>query len=182
MAKQSKDEKINHLEKLVAMYQENCEQLGKRNAELVDAEEDTFMHSPTYLQMKEKIIFLENINKLNDMHVASIKKSSLVVEDDVRQIYEDNKKLTSEKADIEYFVGITENWRDAMEYEKLKKEICELQGKIEQKNLSIQDRDAEIENLQERLAQKEAADQEAKRKEEQQESISAVPMFRRGGR
>ena len=182
MARQSKDEKIECLEKRLALNLEILEQVSKRNAELVEVEEGTFMHSPTYLQMKEKISFLENINKLNDMHVASIKKSSLVVEDYVRQIYEDNKKLTSEKADIEYFVGITENWRDAMEYEKLKKEICELQGKIEQKNLSIQDRDAEIENLQKRIAQKEVTDREAKRNEEQQESISATPIFRRGGR
>lgn len=180
MAKQSKDAKISHLESMLAMYTENCELLGKRNSELVEAEEGTFMHSPTYLQMKEKISFLENLNKLNDIHVASIKKRAFIVEEDIKQIYEDNKNLTSEKADIEYFIGITENWHEAREYEKLKKEICELRGKIEQKKLALQNRDMEIENLQERLAQKEVV--ENKKNQEQQEGVIVGPVFRRGGR
>lgn len=71
--------------------------------------------------MQEKINFLENLNKLYNIHLANMKGSRLIAEDELKQIYEDNKRLTSEKADIEYFIGITENWHNATEYEKQKK-------------------------------------------------------------
>ena len=177
MGKQSKDEKIEDLEKRVAMYIEIVESMSKRNAELVEAEEGTFMHSPTYLQMKEKISFLESLNILNDAHVASIKKRAYVVEADVRQIWEDNRKLTSEKADIEYFTGITENWHEAWEYEKLKKEIYELKGKVDQKDLALKDRNMEIEKLQERLALA-----EKEKNQEQQGTYNNGFIHRKGGR
>lgn len=55
MPRKTKEDKIQHLEKLLALSQETIELLSKRNSELVEVEEGAFIHSPTYLQMKEEI-------------------------------------------------------------------------------------------------------------------------------
>ena len=160
MPRQTKEERIAILEERIAVYESAVERLEKRNAELVAAEEGTFLHSPTYIQMKEYAAFMENINKLNEYHSASLRTQIKRADDSIQQILEDNKKITSESADIDYFVGITENWHDAFEFEKLKKEIMELQGKIEQKDQSIKVRDEEISRLQLALGEKIVQEQE----------------------
>ena len=154
MPRETKDQKINRLQEMLDNYQKYIEQVNKRNAELVQAEEGAFLHSPTYLQMKEELDFVKNLNKLNEIHLASVKGQLHKADDNYRQVFADNKALTSEKADMEYFVGITENWRPAREYQKLKQEVFDLQGKVEQQELSISDRDNEIHRLQMLLAEK----------------------------
>lgn len=152
MPKKTKEARIKELESQLKDYQEYLENVTARNRELLEAEEGTFLHSPTYLQMQEEIRFLQNLQKLNDHHLASAKAQILKADDAYRQTYEDNKRLTDEKADTEYFIGITENWRSAQEYQKLKNDNATLQGKIDQKEIAIADRDAEIERLRHELA------------------------------
>lgn len=154
MPRETKDQKINRLQEMLDGFRKYIEQVDKRNAELLQAEEGTFLHSPTYLQMKEELDFVKNLNKLNEIHIASIKGQLHKADDNYRQVFIDNKALTSEKADREYFVGITENQRTAREYQKLKQEVFDLQGKVEQQELSIADRDNEIHRLQMLLAEK----------------------------
>ena len=73
MPKKSKEARIRELEEQLENYKEYLEKTTARNRELVEAEEGTFLHSPTYLQMQEEIQFLHNLQKLNDHHLASAK-------------------------------------------------------------------------------------------------------------
>lgn len=152
MPRKTKEGKIQHLEKLLALSQETVELLSKRNNELVEAEEGTFMHSPTYLQMKEEISFLKNLKVLDEYSIASANGRIRKADSTYRQVYEDNVRLTSENADRNYFVGITENFREAKEYQKLKDEIDSLNGKLEQKEFLIKNQEDEIIRLREKLS------------------------------
>lgn len=153
MPRRTKETQIKELKEEIERYKSYLEEASKRNKELVDSEEDTFLHSPTYLQMQEEIKFLKSLNKMNEYHLASAQGRFHKINEDFRQVYEDNKRFIEHSSDKEYFVGITENWRDAREYQKLKYETLELKGKIEQKDLSIADRDSEIERLRKELAE-----------------------------
>lgn len=153
MPRRTKAEKIEELEKTLADYKVFLEETQKRNQELLEVEEHTFLHSPTYLQMKEQITFLENLIKLDEYNLVVAKKSARKIDATIQQIYDDNKRLTEEHADTEYFVGITENWHEAMEFKKLQNEVLRLQASVEQKTEAIASRDAEICRLQMLLAE-----------------------------
>lgn len=148
MARQSKDEKIKDLEKRLVETQKLYEQVSKRNQEMIQQAENSFLNSATYNQMKQELERLKSLNKLNDIHLASVKKQSISMDEYTKQIYEDNKRMCENEANTNYWVGITENWHDAKEYEKLRDEIHELKGMLEQKEQAIADRDTEINRLQ----------------------------------
>ena len=148
MARNTKVNKIRTLEERIKVLEEALDFSTKRNREMSDKAEDSFMNSPTYQQMLQQVDFFKNLNKLNDINLANAKKSAKRADDYIRQIYEDNKRLTDEKADTEYFVGITENWHEAKEYNELKAQIVELESKLEQRDISISQRDDEISRLQ----------------------------------
>lgn len=59
-------------------------------AELPDTEEGVFLHSPTYLQMKERIHFLENISELSKQNTAAWKKRC---DDQARALAECNAEI-----------------------------------------------------------------------------------------
>lgn len=153
MPRQTKEDKIRELEETNKRLLECIDQLSKRNQELVEAEEGTFVHSPTYFQMKLERDFFKNLNALNEINLAAQKKRTLVLDDKVKQIYEDNRQLTAKKADMEYFIGIVENRHEAKEYMDLRKEIFRLEAKVNQQAEAIANRDAEIERLQKQLAE-----------------------------
>lgn len=148
MARQSKDEKIKDLEKRLVETQKLFEQVSKRNQEMIQQAENSFLNSATYNQMKQELERLKSLNKLNDIHLASVKKQSISMDEYTKQIYEDNKRMCENEANTNYWVGITENWHDAKEYEKLRNEIHELKGMLEQEEQAIADRDTEINRLQ----------------------------------
>lgn len=153
MPKKTKAEKIEELEKTLAEYQGLLSEVQKRNQELLKVEEHTFLHSPTYIQMKEQITFLENLIKLDEYNLAAAKRSARKIDASIQQIYDDNKRLTEAYADTEYFVGITENWHGAMDFKKLQDDVLRLQASVEQKTEAIVSRDAEIYRLQMLLAE-----------------------------
>lgn len=144
MARKTKESQIQELKKQLEEYRGYVDSLCARNNELINAEENTFLNSPSYLQMKEQIKFLKNINELHEITIASLKKREIKDFENYRQVFLDNKKLTEEKADSEYFIGIAQNWRDANEYQKLKNENYRLQGKIEQLNITDQNKTDQI--------------------------------------
>ncbi|MBD5556415.1 MAG: hypothetical protein HDQ95_14025 [Roseburia sp.] len=153
MPRQTKEDKIRELEETNKRLLECIDQLSKRNQELVEAEEGTFVHSPTYLQMQSERDFFKNLSNLNERLLAEQKKKTLVLDDKVKQIYEDNRQLTSKNADMEYFVGIVENRHDAKEYMELREKIFGLEARVDQQAEAIANRDAEIVRLQKQLAE-----------------------------
>lgn len=131
----------------------NYKQWLKESEERVDKfreqAENSFVNSPTFRQMEEKISFLESCNKLSEGHLKSAKGSANRLDHAVQQVYGDNKKLMAEHTeDTDYFIGITENWHEAWEYEKLRNEILTLQGRLDATTTLLSDRDTEIERLQ----------------------------------
>lgn len=69
MPRETKDQKINRLQAMLDSYKEYTMRVDKRIAELVQAEEGSFLHSPTYIQMKEELAFVKNLNELNEIHL-----------------------------------------------------------------------------------------------------------------
>lgn len=152
MAKRTKATQIIELTEEIERYKSYLHDLHVQIDDLVNAEENTFLHSPTYLQMQKEIDFLKNLEKLNQRHLASTKATLHKWDEGYQQVYEDNKKFVKNYSNMEYFIGITNNWREAKEYQKLKDEICILTGKLEQKEISLSDREKEISNLQKEIS------------------------------
>ncbi len=67
MAKKTKQQIIDEQKETIEKYMEVIERQEKRINELVDAEEGTFLHSPTYLQMQERIDFLSKCVELDEL-------------------------------------------------------------------------------------------------------------------
>lgn len=112
-----------------------------------------FRNSHAYKEMKLRIEWLESLDSLNQSNLAKAKKSEYAQSDTYNQVLEDNKRMVQNLSNMEYFVGITENWRSAREYNDLLDRIHTYLGKIDQLEQSIADRDMEILNLQEKLAE-----------------------------
>lgn len=153
MPRKSKDEQIQYLKKQIEFCNENLERLSKRNEELENAEENTFLHSPTYIQMQEEIKLRTNLLKMNEWHLANVNGKFHKSNEEFKQIYEDNKKLIEHETDTEYFIGITKNWVEAWEYQKLISETSELKGRLEEREIAVLDREKEIERLQKEIAE-----------------------------
>lgn len=146
--KQSKEAKIKELERRLKQTEGWFEDAQKRNAEMAQQAENSFLNSATYHQMQQEIEFFKSLNKLNEINLASANKRVRRADERLQQIYEDNKRMCEHEGDTEYWIGITECWREAKEYDKLREEIRELKGKVEQQEQAIADRDAEIKRLQ----------------------------------
>lgn len=154
MPRKTKDERILELSEKVASYEKQLEDVCKKNKELIEAEENSFFHSPSYIQMKENISFLKNLNELNEHQLAVEKKRTKMLDDSARLLYDDNKLLTSEKAGSEYFIGMS-NYLQIKDFKQKEDQILYLNAEIEQKNLAIAARNDEIQRLQKLLADKE---------------------------
>lgn len=124
------------------------EQSEKRIHTMTEQAEQSFLNSPTYHQMQQELDFYKSLNKLNEIHLANAKKQAIVATEHIQQIYKDNIRMCEHGAELNYWIGITECWHDAKDYENLRSEIRTLKGNIEQKELAVADRDAEIHRLQ----------------------------------
>lgn len=153
---QTKEQRIEELEKRCANFLENIERVTERNAELVAAEENTFLHSPTYIKLCESIEFLKDCRKFDEIEIARLKGKIPSLEEKCLNLYKDNKEMLEHlnQSDYEYFIGLTQNWHEAFEYRKQRDEIHRLNGKVEQLKFSLEQRDKEIERLQMALGEK----------------------------
>ena len=133
-------------------YKKWLQESEERNKKLIDKAEDSFLNSPTYNQMMERIGFLEICNNLNQSHIKHLESQKRKVDESIQQVFADNKAMMEHyKEDGEensYFIGLTENWHEAKEYTKLKSEIADLKGKVEGLETLLKDRDTEINRLQ----------------------------------
>lgn len=144
MARATKESKIKELEKRLEEMTGYYEQVTKRNAEMAERGEESFLNSPTYYQMQEQLDFYKRIADLNQMHIDSQKKWGYRQADKVQQVYEDNKRLM-EQAGEEYHIGCMV--REETEYERLREEIRELKGALDGKNLNLVARDKMIADM-----------------------------------
>ena len=90
MAKRTKATQIIELTEEIERYKSYLHDLHVQIDDLVNAEENTFLHSPTYLQMQKEIDFLKNLEKLNQRHLASTKATLHKWDEGYQQVYEDN--------------------------------------------------------------------------------------------
>lgn len=141
----------SHTQKLEAelkQYKEwlaNQEEIIKR---MRDNGENSFLNSATYIQMKEKISFLDNCNKLSEIGRVNAEGRWKKFSDNDRKLYEDHKALLEHDGDSDYFIGIIECYREINEVHKYKDEAKSLEGKIQGYKDIIAERDKEIERLQ----------------------------------
>lgn len=149
MARVTKEPKIKELEERVKSLQESLDLLSKRNDEMAQRAEDSFLNSPTYYQMQEKIDFYKTIADLNQSHINSQRKCRYRQDDEVQQVYADNKRLM-EQDGVE--IGIIKGEHSESEFNKLCEEIQELNGKLDCKSLNLVARDEYIEQLIEQVA------------------------------
>lgn len=88
---------IIDLRKALAESNEAYQELMNKYHELLNEEENSFLHSPTYLQMKERIRFLENINGITDHNLSTAKQKMKKLEKIIQQLQEEIRKLNEEK-------------------------------------------------------------------------------------
>lgn len=140
----------SHTQKL----QEELENYKRWNAQqdeiikrLRDNGENSFLNSSTYIQLQEDLKFYKNCNNLSEIGRVNAegrwKKSS----DNERKLYEDNKAFLEHDGDSDYFIGITECYREINEVHRYIDEVKSLEGKIQGYKDIIAERNEEIERL-----------------------------------
>lgn len=149
MSRETKEDKIKRLEERIVILEQAVERTNKRNAEMEQRAEESFLNSPTYYQMQQELDFFKNLADLNQSHIESQRKYSYGQAEKVQQIFEDNKRLM-EQSGKEYYIGITDCTDEG--YERLNEKILELQGKLDSKSINIVARDKYIEQLIEKIA------------------------------
>lgn len=145
---QGKRKPRQELEKDIRTLMKKNNMLMEQNDRILKNTEQEYLNSWTYCEMQEKIDFLESIVKLDKAAIANAEARIQKSTQEITQIYEDNKRLVEHHADTDYFVGITENWHAAWEYEKLQSEINRLKGHISANTVLLIQREDEIKRLQ----------------------------------
>lgn len=140
------------LEKEIRELEKQNKVLMEQNDRLLKNTEQEFLNSWTYIEMQERIGFLESLVKLDEAALADAEARVQKSTAEITQIYEDNKKFLAYQDNIDYFTGITENWHYAQEYKKLEQEINRLKGHISTKDILIIQREEEIKKLHGRIA------------------------------
>lgn len=112
-----------------------------------DQAEDAFIASPTYIQMQETIQFQKNLINANDISRGkAIARNNETIEA-ARKVFEDNKKFLENDGNSDYFIGITDCFKDLLEVNNFKTQISELKGQLEGAKISIKEREEEINRL-----------------------------------
>ena len=145
--------KTQKLEQDLALYKEFLMQRDELVRKLQENGEYSFLNSPTYIQMQEKIRFLEGSAKLSEIGRVNAEGRWNRFSDYDRKLYEDNKAFLEHEGDSDYFVGIIDCYRDLLEINKYKNEAATATGKIQGYKNIISERDEEIERLQKELAE-----------------------------
>ena len=149
---QKKQEIIKKQEEQIKQYEELLNILGKENNKMREREDLLFHDSPDFIEMTERIKWFSNLNSLNEQALAQERSRKLIFDEETRQVYIDNKRLVEEKANVEYFIGITEYQHGAEDWMQMKKDMLRLQGKIAQLKETLQNREDKIQELQKQLS------------------------------
>lgn len=152
MAKKNRKSKTQRLEQEL----QDCKKYLKTSEDLVkklrDQVEDSFLSSATFIQMQDRIQWLELVAKSSEMSrieaAARMKKYS----DLDRKLYADNKKFLEHDGESDYFIGIIECYEEINEVLKFKNQTLALEGQVNEYKDIIAERDKEIERLQEEIA------------------------------
>lgn len=146
----------SHTQKLEAEL-ENYKRWNTQQEEVIkrlrENGENSFLNSSTYLQMKERIEFLDNCNKLSEIGRVNAEGRWSKFSDSERKLYEDNAAFLEHDGDSDYFIGIIECYREINEVHKYKDEVKSLEGKIQGYKDIIAERDKEIERLHSTIAE-----------------------------
>lgn len=150
---QKLQDEIQNLKNDVKVFQAACEKQDELLNQMTENGENSFLNSPTYIQMKEKIAQLESRANLSELGRISAKGSARRNADLENKILADNKAFLEHNGDTDYFVGITECLRDLKEIDIIKGQLSETEGRIEGYKTIIAERDAEIDRLQGAIAE-----------------------------
>lgn len=150
---QKLQDEIQNLKNDVKVFQAACEKQDELLNQMTENGENSFLNSPTYIQMKEKIAQLESRANLSELGRISAKGSVRRNADLENKILADNKAFLEHNGDTDYFVGITECLRDLKEIDIIKGQLSETEGRIEGYKTIIAERDAEIDRLQGAIAE-----------------------------
>lgn len=149
----NKKESKTELEKKIKELVRQNKILEEQNNRLIRNSEHEFLNSSTYIEMNERIQFLKNLNRLTESELAIEKAKKLQDTDKIAKIVKDNEEMLAHHSEDEYFVGITRNWKNAWEYEKLQKEINRLKGQISASSVVMIQKDDEIEKMHATIAE-----------------------------
>ena len=133
-------------------YKKWLAQSEARVAKLEQVREDSFINSALYLQMKEDLDWKEKLLKSYEINIKSLRGEKKKIDEEFKQALRDNYKFMEHDGESDYFIGISENFHDAEEYIQLKNQKLEAEGKAEELNNMIAERDKEIERLQGEVA------------------------------
>ena len=145
--------KTQKLEQDLELYKELLMKRDELVHRLQENGEHSFLNSPTYLQMQEKIRFLEASAKLSEVGRVNVEGRWSRYSDYDYKLLEDNKAFLEHDGESDYFIGIIDCYRDLLEINKYKNEAATAMGKIQGYKDIITERDAEIERLQKELAE-----------------------------
>lgn len=146
----------SHTQKLEAELKQYKEWLAKQEEiikRMRERGEDSFMNSPTFIQMQDRIKFLEAAYKSQQIGYVGIQGRWKRFEESERKLYDDNKAFLEHDGDSDYFVGITECYKEINEVHRYKDEVKTLEGKIQGYKDIIAEHEKEIERLQGALAE-----------------------------
>lgn len=145
---QKLQDEIQNLQNDVKVFQTACEKKEELLNQMRENGESSFLNSPTYIQMEEKIAQLESQANLSELGRISAKGSARRDADLENKILADNKAFLEHEGDTDYFVGITECLMDLKEINIIKSKLSEAEGRIDGYKAIISERDAEIDRLQ----------------------------------
>lgn len=150
---QKLQDEIQKLQNDVKVFQAACEKKDELLNQMRENGESSFLNSPTYIQMKEKIAQLKSQANLSELGRISAKGSARREADLEDKILADNKAFLEHEGDTDYFIGITECIKDLKEIDIIKSKLSEAEGRIDGYKAIISERDAEIDRLQSVVAE-----------------------------
>lgn len=145
--------KTQKLEQDLELYKELLMKRDELVHRLQENGEHSFLNSPTYIQLQERIRFLEKLNKLSETGRANSEGKFSQISKSANEVYADNAVLLKNNTDLAYFAGITESYNDIREIQKYKNERNNMEGKLKAYKDIVAERDVEIERLQKELAE-----------------------------
>lgn len=152
MAKKNRKSKTQRLEQELQEYKKYLKTSEDLVKKLRDQAEDSFLSSATFIQMQDRIQWLELVAKSSEMSRIEAAGRMKKYSDLDRKLYDDNKKFLEHDGESDYFIGIIECFEEINEVLKYKNQTSALEGQVNEYKDIIAERDEEIERLQEEIA------------------------------